>query len=420
MPLPEIQGELRSPEMHEVVGQVPSSIVRWGITVIFLVILTLLLVSWFIRYPDLLSAKIIITTTPPPLTLVSRTSGNLKLLKKDNEVASTGEVVAYMQANALPAAVLSYEKLLMDDDNLPPASLESLGDLQLGYRDWVNATIALQNFHSNKTYDVQINQLNRQVNTYEKLGTSLEKQQKLQVQELALAKEKFKTDSVLYYQKVTSAIDFNSAQTTWLQQQRNARNAEMAMINNEAQINLVSKQIADLEIQKQEQKQKLELEKNQNRQLALAQIIKWKENYLFVAPSNGRLSYLGFLEEGQFLEASKSCFSIVPNEGHLVARAELPLRGSGKVKEGQAVNIRLENYPFEQFGLLRGTVASISMMPGEDKYWVTISLPDQLLTSQNKLLPFKQQLTGTTEIITEDLRLMERFFYQFRKLVQAR
>lgn len=213
-------------------------------------------------------------------------------------------------------------------------------------------------------------------------------------------------------------MDFNIARTSWLQQQRNSRNAEMALLNNEIQINSLEKQIGDLEIQKKEQEQKLELDKKQTQQLALAQIAKWKENFLFISPISGRLSYLGFLEEGGHLEAGRSIFSIVPGGGQLVARAELPLHGSGKVKEGQSVNIRLENYPFEQFGLLRGTVASISAMPDQDKYWMIISLPDQLMTSQKKLLPFKQQLTGTTEVITEDLRLLERFFYQFRRLVR--
>jgi len=102
-----------------------------------------------------------------------------------------------------------------------------------------------------------------------------------------------------------------------------------------------------------------------------------------------------------------------------MARAELPIFSSGKVKVGQQVNIRLENYPFEQFGLLRGSITSISEIPNENKYFVTIELPQKLITSQNKAIAFKQQLTGTTEIITEDLRLLERFFYQFRRLVKT-
>jgi HlyD family secretion protein len=331
-----------------------------------------------------------------------------------------GDIIAYIKSNAAPDAVLLFENHLRRDENFLGLRIGSLGDLEGIHNEIVNASVALSNFHTNKTFDVQIDQLNKQVFTYQKLSLSLIKQQKLINQELALAREKFRTDSILFLQKVTSAIDFNAARTTWLQQQRNARNAETALINNEAQLNQLSKQIADTEIQKLEQGQKLELAVQQARQGALAQISKWKESYLFVSSTSGVLSYLGFLENEQFIEPGKPYFSVVPQGGKLLARAELPLAGSGKVKVGQGVNIRLENYPFEQFGMLHGEVASISLMPGADKYWVTISLPGQMLTSQNKTLQFKQQLTGTTEIITEDLRLMERFFYQFRKLINVR
>ncbi|HMR56065.1 MAG: HlyD family efflux transporter periplasmic adaptor subunit [Cytophagales bacterium] len=147
---------------------------------------------------------------------------------------------------------------------------------------------------------------------------------------------------------------------------------------------------------------------------------RWKEAYLFIAPITGRIAYLGFLENDLHVEAGKPLFSIIPGKGILIARAELPLQGSGKVKAGQQVNIRLANYPFEQFGLLRGTVQSVSEIPNEAKYFVSIALPSDLVTSQKKAIPFKQQLAGTTEIITEDLRLLERFFYEFRRLIRAR
>ena len=256
--------------------------------------------------------------------------------------------------------------------------------------------------------------------SYQNLKFVQSKQYKLALQELFLAKEKFKMDSLLFFQKVTSQADFNTAKSEWLQQQRNSRNVETSIIGNEVQINQLNKQITELEIQMIEQGQKLKLALQQARQNALAKITKWKENYLFISPNEGRLSYLGFLETGQFVEQGKPYFSILPEVNMIMAHAEMPLRGSGKVKVGQAVNIRLENYPFEEFGLLRGSVTSISLMPDENKYWVTISLPNQLVTSQHKTLPFKQQLTGTTQIITEDLRLLERFFNQFRKLAQAR
>lgn len=414
------QIELRSSEVQDIIGRMPSRIVQWGITVLFLVIVGLFLISWFIRYPDLLPAKVIITTTPPPLALVSRTSGSITLMKREDDWINQNEVVAFVQSNAQPSAVAELESLLTKPEFAGIKDPGLLGDLLPLHNDLLNAHIALNHFTNNKIFETQIAQLKKQVLNNQKLIESQSKQYKLIQRELTLAFEKFKTDSLLHVQGVTSRIDFNSAKSTWLQQQRNTRSVETSVINSEAQLYQLNKQISDLEIQNIEQKQKLTVAVQQTKQRAQAQILKWKENYLFIAPVSGRLSYLGVLENGKFIEASKPCFSIIPKSGIVLARAELPIKGSGKVKVGQSVNIRLENYPFEEFGFLRGEISSISLLPTEDKYWVTITLPSPLMTSLKKPLPFKQQLSGTTEIITEDLSLMSRFFSQFRKILQAR
>jgi HlyD family secretion protein len=128
---------------------------------------------------------------------------------------------------------------------------------------------------------------------------------------------------------------------------------------------------------------------------------------------------LGFIENDQFIESSKPLFAVLPNSKQLIAKAEMPVAGAGKVKVGQAVNIRLHNYTYEQFGMLLSTVQSISDIPEKEKYTVTIGLPNGMTSTYNKKLNFTPQLQGETEIITEDLRVLERVFYEIRKLVQA-
>ncbi len=91
---------------------------------------------------------------------------------------------------------------------------------------------------------------------------------------------------------------------------------------------------------------------------------------------------------------------------------------SGKIKISQKVNIKLQNYPETEFGMLTGRVATISLTPDkEDLYLVDVSLPAKLITSYHKEIEFQQEKRGTAEIITEDLRLLERFFYQFKSLI---
>ncbi len=67
--------EIKIDEVNELLSDVPSWMVRWGITAIFLILLALLSLTFFIKYPDKLVAKTTITTLDPPVTLIAKSSG---------------------------------------------------------------------------------------------------------------------------------------------------------------------------------------------------------------------------------------------------------------------------------------------------------------------------------------------------------
>lgn len=388
-------------------------------TVLFSVTISLLIISWFIEYPDVLPAKVIITTSTPPITLVSRSTGSLVVLKKDNDEIKRGEIMAYLQTNTSPQAVLELEKGITKSEGYFPItrSQNGLGDLEQDYSSFAKSSLDLKLFVETSLYDVQIKQLERQKTAYQELDKNLNFQKRLALQELALASEKFKIDSVLFGQGVNSVVDFNKDKSIWLQQQKAFRNVEAALVNNQIQVNQLEKQIIDLRLQETETKQKLEAGVISARKSLLAQIKKWKQTFLFTAPQDGRVAYIGFKENEMFIDGGQAVFSVLPVNDTLIAKAELPLYNSGKVEAGQRVNIRLENYPFHEYGTITGTVSSISTVPSDGKYFVNIVLPQGLKTSHGQKLEFRQQLIGTTEIITEELKLIERVLYQFRRIV---
>ena len=53
--------ELRSEKVRHIIGEIPSRIVRYGITIITIVILGLLIGTYFIPYPETISAKVQMT-----------------------------------------------------------------------------------------------------------------------------------------------------------------------------------------------------------------------------------------------------------------------------------------------------------------------------------------------------------------------
>ncbi len=87
----------------------------------------------------------------------------------------------------------------------------------------------------------------------------------------------------------------------------------------------------------------------------------------------------------------------------------------GKIKKGQEVIVKFQSYPFQEFGTVRGQISHISDVAKDSVYLVKVQFPNALKTSSKKELPFKNGMTASGEIVTENLKLMEKFFYYIRK-----
>ena len=96
------------------------------------------------------------------------------------------------------------------------------------------------------------------------------------------------------------------------------------------------------------------------------------------------------------------------------------VKGIGKIAVGQAVRIRLDDYPYQEFGTLQGRVESVSAFSGRGgERLVLVALPAGLKTSSGKSILFATEMSGSADVITEDLRLLDRFFYKLRNLYRG-
>lgn len=88
----------------------------------------------------------------------------------------------------------------------------------------------------------------------------------------------------------------------------------------------------------------------------------------------------------------------------------LPAQGMGKVKKGQAVKIRLENFPDNEFGYLTGEVVDIAAIPdGAGLYTVNVKLGQSMRTNVGFVIPSHVQMEGTAEIVLEEKHLIDKF-----------
>ena len=123
----------------------------------------------------------------------------------------------------------------------------------------------------------------------------------------------------------------------------------------------------------------------------------------------------------QSIKSGDQVMTVVPSrKDKPLGKIILPMQGAGKVKVGQQVNIKLTNYPYIEYGMLHGAVSTISSVPDQGNYYVEVKLKNGLTTNYNKILPFSQEMTGTGEIITEDMRLLERLVRPVYSIVRER
>ena len=106
------QLNIRTEEIDEILGKTPNKIIRWGVTVIFLVIIALLAGSWFFKYPDKIKGEIEITTLNPPVVVVSKSTGKIDtLLVKNNQQVNREDLLAVIENPAHINDVLMMSKI---------------------------------------------------------------------------------------------------------------------------------------------------------------------------------------------------------------------------------------------------------------------------------------------------------------------
>ena len=422
--------EIRSDEVQEILGYIPHWIIRSGISVIFAIIVLLLIGSWYFKYPDVISSSIVITTENPPAALVAKISGKIdRLFVKDKQKVQKGTLIAIIEnpANyedlfALSKKLDSLQAFMITFNTTNCISLNvyyELGTLQSVYSEFIKQYNDYLNFIYLNYHHRKIAALKKQLKQINRQNSSYVRQYNIQKQEFAIAKHQFSRDSGLYVKNVIAALEFEKAKRDFLQKKYSLENARNTIINNQIQENTIEQSILDLELQYTDQKNKLQLELKSTYDVLQSSIRDWELRYLFRSPIDGKVSFNKIVSINQNINLGETAFTVVPKKpGKIVGHLQLSVAGAGKVKENQKVNIKLDNYPYMEYGTLEGRVKSISLVPAENFYLVTIQLPQNLQTNYNKSLSFAQQMNGTADIITENISVLERLLNPLRMILK--
>jgi HlyD family secretion protein len=416
---------LYSDPVKEIMGKPPSRIIRWGSTTLVLVFILFLLFAWLIRYPDTIPAPVEITTTNPPVTLVTKITGHINsFFVKEREEVKAGQLIAVMETTAslndikllknttdtiTRPELLSYQRLPM---------FSQLGELQGFYGTFLKNLSDLNTYLSNDLYGSKIASLTDEINSIQEYINRLIVKERLFTENHSLEEKKYNRISTLFAGKVIPESELEQSHQALL---RVNIELQQARLDHSAKtIELAEKRqlIQEYRINRTQEKEKLISLLRESYLNLTAQINQWENSYLLVSPIDGFVSFTKFWSANQTVVKDEPVVSIVPlKPGNFLGRINLKMQRSGKVKPGMLVNIKLSGYPYLEYGIVRGRVKSKSLVPSGDAYVIDIELPDGLKTLYGTTLDFTQNMQGTAEIITENIRLLQKIINPFRYLI---
>lgn len=426
----------RTEEVQHIIERMPQHFGRVITIVVLTIFLLLLFFGWVIRYPDVATGQISISASHPPVKLIAPQSGKIQLsdLRSQDRVAE-GQIIAWFENPALLDDVIRVSNIL-DSITLPTGNAHEwynkmpknmvLGDLTPKYFTFLNAIKQLGDYQYNRLYDKQHLALEALLLEQKHVLEANQNKEAISHENLDLINRLGEREATLHQRNVLSDADMDRSKLNAIGAKDLHEGAIRDVATAREQISRTQNQMQELRIQQSERVQQLDLELLTAYNDFRDNLTSWRQRYLFRAPFNGKVQFLDFWRNNQFVQTGEPVFTVVPEHDQPIGHVVLPAFGAGKVETGQEAIVKLDDYPFMEYGSITGYVETISLttnavnvQQGEiETYLVTVRFPNQLETNYGGKLEFRHELKGTAEIVTHDRRLIQRFFDNLRYIMK--
>jgi hypothetical protein len=415
--------EVKSEEVQAIIDRMPTYWVKWVTLCVVVLMGMILLLSFVIEFPDTVDGEISITAQLAPVRLVANSSARIHLLKHNKIWLQKGDVIAYLENGADYIHILQLESILLKTRLktkniliLPDTLI--LGEVSSPYNAYVLSLSQYNRLCTSDIYNNMQQNLQKQIEADEKIGTNYEKEISLKSQVLLNSNEQLTKDSILRSANGLSEKEYKQLFNDHLSLKEAKLNLQSSILQKKSDVNKNKLEFQRLKLQKQDEIYKAYSELITSRNELINAINVWKERYLQYSPIVGELEYLDFWRENTFVQSGQELFTVIPGKNNVLGEVMIPALGAGKVETGQTVNVKISKFPYDEYGLIQGRVKSISRLTNKiktkdgtsDAYQVIIYFPKGLVTNFGLHLKLDFESRGTAEIITKRKRLIDRLF----------
>jgi HlyD family secretion protein len=422
--------ELKHDQVNEILSAPPAWTIRWGSLTILAVLVLIIVGSIYIRYPTLITCRVNLTSSSLPAAvkpiLHPDEKGEIeKVLVSDRQTVSKDDILVVLESSGtfedIEKAHNEYKGFLnnYNNGNLTDAQFDrqlNLGPMQNSYARMLSVMDELKLYAHYNLYGKGLNEIKKQYNLTQGMKSDQEKNIELLRSGLKLSKSSFERDSGLYVNKVISLDDFEKSKSRYLKSKSDENAEELKLVDTELQLEKLQQAISMGTTDSLKSRSQLQVDLYEARMQYENDFNQWESAYLLKAPINGTANFVQPLQPGQTISSDKDAIIIIPKADKLFAYTYVSSNGAGKIKPGQTVNIRFDGFPYQEYGIIKGTVENVSKVSVDGNYYVTISMPQTLVTNFGKRILFTQNMQGSASIVTEDMSFLKRVFFQLRSI----
>ncbi|MFC1222207.1 HlyD family secretion protein [Pedobacter sp. BG31] len=367
--------EIRSEEVSDIITAVPHWIIRCGVTLLFGILIIIILCSNLISYPETINAELKVKSVNPPIIITAQQSGIVKtVFATDGDFVKQGKVLAWLESPGSHNDILYLAKKIDEirsdflkrpqSPNIVLPKGLNLGSLEKSYQ-YLN--ISYLKFISGRNNSYLSNKIK------------------------ILEKDINRLSQKIIHKQYRSEAEFKTLDT---------------------EITELQKEYSALAQQRDEE----QLQFSQSLISFQDEIGLWKSAHILTAPSDGKLNYIGLIQTGTTVVQNQKVFIINKKAKSFYGEIRIPESSIVKIKKGQQVIVKLHSYPYQQYGLLRGRLSSVSEFAYNDSlYLARVDFAGDKKVN-NKII-LKNGMSADVEVIVHEYSLLARFINNLQTVI---
>lgn len=427
--------------VDSIIGKSPGWILRSGMTVLFIVVMIGIALTFIIRYPDKISSSGVITTTDPFKPISSRIAGLVDtVFVVNNEKVKKNSPVVYIQNSASREDVekisIAIDSLEKDINGSGFAFKFSTEDLSLGPMQSTFASLNQQlkeyvHYLKRTDFISKLQAIDREIEAIVYLNKILEQEAHLTEQEVNLSEKDLERNLTLYDNGIISEREIEKSQLGHLEIRKSFLIKGISMTQNQIRIASLEQQKMDIQAARTEQILLYQSRISETILNFQNLYINWYQQFFVTAPAEGMIQLSTHIVAGQSVSQGESIGFVIPagppsnkpfkGSNDKYAQIWVTSAGVGKIDQGNRALIHVEAYPYKEFGTIESRVEYIYpisvLRQGQRFYEIHLPLDTILMTDYGKFLKYSPEMPIQASIITKERSLFNRIFDQFINLL---